>query len=96
MRVIFEDGDFCLQENCNAHPGTGNLFLLRTNVSDFRSMCIGGADWAKGGWWIADVLIPYDVATDTDVRELGRFSTQQEAAEALWRARHTIDWRVRA
>lgn len=72
---------YTVEENSNYPKGKGNLFLMRDGH------CIGGADCEllgeRKGQWRADIHTEYDPETDSDVRLLGWFATQDEARAAL-------------
>ena len=92
-KVILDDGEFCIDLNCNYEASNAPGFLERrcpysaTTPGGFE--CIGSFDKAVDGTWRADVNAPYDPATDGDCRIVAQGVSRLDAIAALWRERHT-------
>ncbi|MGU4703174.1 hypothetical protein K6L09_41645 [Burkholderia cepacia] len=89
--ILLDDAEFFIERNSNGDAAKANGFLLRrcpTSPSTPGGYeCVGGYERCASGEWSASINAPYDSASDSDCRELGRFATNLDAITVLWKAR---------
>ena len=88
---ILDDGEYYVELNVNFPPAEAPGFLQRrcyvgvTTPGGYE--CVGGFAHNARGFWEASIDAPYDPATGSDSRPLGKHRSRLDAIVALWAAR---------